>query len=202
MTSRLIAIVGGSGSGKTTLARQLVETAGDANASVVALDAFYLANCDKSPEERAAINYDHPNAFDFELLHSVFQKLLTGERVSVPRYDFATHSRLEVADEVSPGKLVVLEGILTLSSPMVAALFDYSVFVDTPDHIRLARRIRRDVAERGRTEEGVLSQWNSTVHPMFLQYCLPMKERVSEVFCGVEWSRKDVESLLDRFNDY
>ena len=201
MATRLIAVVGGSASGKTTLARQMVEIAGDSVASVVALDAFYLANNDKTQEERAAINYDHPDAFDSALVCVALQRILSGERAYIPRYDFATHSRLSEADEVVPTDLVVVEGILTLNFPMVAALFDYSVFVDTPDHIRLARRIQRDVAERGRTEDGVLSQWNSSVQPIFLRYCLPMKERVSEVFSGIGWSKEDVENLLHRIND-
>lgn len=201
MGARLVAVVGGSASGKTTLARQMVEIAGASKVSVVALDAFYLANDYKSHEERAAINYDHPNAFDSALLHSTLQQLLNGERVHLPRYDFATHTRLSLRDEVIPEELVVVEGILTLNFPMVAGLFHYSVFVDTPEAIRLERRIKRDIAERGRTKEGVLSQWNRSVQPMFLQYCLPMKERVSEVFSGIEWSREDVEDVLQRISN-
>jgi uridine kinase len=199
MGSKLVAILGGSASGKTTLANELAICAGSGmKASVISLDSFYKCNADKSLEERAAVNYDHPHAFDEELLFVTLRALHEGRSALIPQYNFATHSRRGECVECNPSELVIVEGILVLAFPSIFSLFSYSVFVDTPDPMRLERRIARDVAERGRTRDSVLLQWQQSVQPMYDKYCRPSREEASEVFSGEKWQQEDVVALLSR----
>jgi len=198
MTSKLVAIIGGSASGKTTLANQLQSVAGCDRAVVLSLDSFYRSNSDKSLEERAAINYDHPDAFDSELLLSTLTSLHSGKSVGVPVYDYTTHSRREQNEICEALEIIIVEGILVFAFPDLLPLFAYSVFVDTSETVRLERRIQRDIRERGRTKESVLSQWQESVQPMYNRYCRPLCNKASEVFPGEQWSIEDVTALLKR----
>lgn len=199
LRGKLVAILGGSASGKTTLANELALCAGSGTkASVISLDSFYKCNAEKSIEERAAVNYDHPHAFDEGLLFATLNALHEGRSALIPQYDFATHSRRDECAECNPSELVIVEGILVLAFPSIVSLFSYSVFVDTPDAVRLERRIARDVAERGRTQDSVLLQWHQSVQPMYEKYCYPSLEEASEVFSGETWQQEDVTALYSR----
>lgn len=138
-------------------------------------DAYYRPAGSASPEERAARNYDHPDAIEEELLAEHLRALARGEAVNCPIYDFARHDRTAETRRVEPRPCVLVEGILILAAPAVRNQLDLRVFVDTDPDIRLARRVRRDVAERGRTAGSVLAQWEATVRPMHLQFVEPSR---------------------------
>jgi uridine kinase len=134
MTShKIIAVVGGTASGKTTLASDLLRIGGGERVEVIPLDAYYRCNAHLSPEDRAKVNYDHPAAFEAELLIQHLESLRAGQGIDMPTYDFATHSRSSKTKQVHPRQVTVVEGILTLCFPELRGLFSYSIFVDTPD---------------------------------------------------------------------
>jgi uridine kinase len=171
----LLGVAGGSGSGKTTVAERLAGLIGGNELALLRLDAYY---CDRNHlpfEERAADNYDHPDAFDWPLLLDHVRALLQGLEVQVPVYDFATYQRLPDRLTVAPARIVVVEGILVLYEPELRELFDLRVFVDTDADVRFIRRLERDVAERQRSPESVIEQYLATVRPSHLQFIEPSK---------------------------
>jgi len=171
----LIAIAGGSGSGKTTIARSVVEIVGPDVVELVPHDAYYRDQSHLSVEERARINYDHPDSLENELLAAHLEELRAGRSVQRPTYDFARHTRAGERVPVAPAPVIVVEGILLLAEPRLRALFDLKIYIDTPADLRLMRRLRRDVVERGRTFDSVLEQYEATVRPMHLQFVEPSK---------------------------
>ena len=173
--SLLIGIGGGTGSGKTTIATRIKESFRDARVVVIPQDAYYKDRSHLSPEERARINYDHPEAFDTELLLKHLNELKLGNPIEMPIYDFKTHTRLPQTIHVEPGEVIILEGILVLYDQRVRELLDIKIYVDTPDDIRFIRRLVRDVKERGRTVESVINQYLGTVRPMHLEFVEPTK---------------------------
>ncbi len=179
-------IAGGSGAGKTTLARavvaQLARTGCDA--AVLPFDEYYRDHSHLSPDERATVNYDHPDALDHELFVAHLHALTEGRAVDIPEYDFATHSRTGATRRVEPGPIVVAEGILLFAVPAIQPLLDHRVFVRAPAGDRLARRIERDVRERGRTADGVRAQFAATVAPMHDRFVEPGADIADEVVDG------------------
>ena len=192
----LIAIAGCSGSGKTALARAL--EARLEGCSVIALDAYYHPQTELSLAERALRNYDHPDSLDWLLLESHLTALLRGEAVGVPQYLFDQHTRAPEPQWVAPSAVILVEGILALHRAEIRALADLSVFVETSEEECLRRRMVRDTAERGRTPESVLHQYQSTVHPMALEYVLPSKQYASIVVSGQQPLHHAVESIVSR----
>jgi len=171
----LIGVGGGTGSGKTTVAERLAAMVGQRELALVKLDSYY---CDRAPlpfDERAAINYDHPDAFDWPLLMAHLEQLLGGESAPVPVYDFASHLRTDEVAMVESGPVVVIEGILVLFEPRLRQLLDLKVYVDADPDVRFIRRLQRDVADRGRTPSSVIDQYLTTVRPMHLQFVEPSK---------------------------
>lgn len=196
--TRIIAVAGGTASGKTTLARDLVRVGGAGRVQIVPLDAYYRCNGHLPPDERARCNYDHPDAFEIGLLEQHLQELLEGAAVSVPQYDFSTHSRSKITQLMQPSQMILVEGILALHFPALRRLYASSVFVDTPDALRFSRRMSRDIRERGRTEDSVHTQWDDTVQPMHLEFCEPTKQHAAETFSGEAWNDSHVQALLER----
>lgn len=177
----LIGIAGGTGSGKTLVARTLVERLGSDRVVVVEQDSYYNANWDLPFEERVRINYDHPDAFDHALLLDHVRRLLKGEPIDMPVYDYAEHARSrEKTVRLENHLVVILEGILVLHDPVLRKKMDIKVFVDTDADVRFIRRLRRDVKERGRTLDGVIEQYENVVRPMHLQFIDPTK-RVADI---------------------
>lgn len=198
MNSHLVGIAGGTASGKTTLTRRLLELASELGPGVVELDGYYRCQDSVSLEKRALVNYDHPNAFEFELLASHLQELRSGRGVNVPVYDFALHNRNpHKINHVKPSPVVFVEGILTLAIPILRPLFDTMIFVFAPDEVRLSRRIERDVRERGRTEQGVQEQWSATVQPMHVEYCSPSEQYAHLVVDGTDLSSQQLKRVWD-----
>jgi uridine kinase len=171
----LIGVAGGSGSGKTTVAERLAGLIGEPELALLRLDAYYRDGEGLTFDEREAVNYDHPDAFDWPLLLAHVQALADGVEVRVPVYDFATYQRLPERITVAPARVVVVEGILVLYEPVLREQFDLRVFVDTDADVRFIRRLERDVADRGRSMESVVEQYLGTVRPSHEQFIEPSK---------------------------
>jgi uridine kinase len=171
----LVGIAGGSGSGKSTLARALCQSFGPAEVQLLNQDMYYRDRQGVPLEERQQVNYDHPDAFDEELLLAHLTALKAGRAVEQPLYDFARHERSGRTLRVEAARVVIVEGILVLAIEAVRAPLDLKLFVDTPDDIRFLRRLRRDVADRGRSIDSVIEQYLRTVRPMHHAFVEPSR---------------------------
>lgn len=171
----IIGICGGTGSGKTTVANRILESVSKGEVVFLQQDSYYR-NLDQLPlDYRNVVNFDHPDAIDNDLLVEHLRALKRGEAVEIPLYDFKTHSRREETLHVEPQPIIIIEGILIFAEKRLLDEMDICVYVDTPDDIRFIRRLRRDVAERGRTVESVIEQYLATVRPMHAQFVEPSK---------------------------
>jgi uridine kinase len=168
-------VAGGSGSGKTTVVRRIVDSLGPEHVTLLDHDRYYRNRNDLRLEERAALNYDHPDSLETDLLVNHVRQLKAGTAVQAPRYDFTRHARLTEKDTVPPRRALIVEGILIFTDAALRELMDLKVFVDTDSDTRFIRRLQRDVAERGRTMESVIDQYQSTVKPMHLEFVEPSK---------------------------
>ena len=179
MTSKniplIIGVAGGTGSGKTTVANVILERVGRDRIAYLPHDAYYRDLRNLPPEQKKAINFDHPNSLESELMVEHILKLKRNEPVDLPIYDFSTHSRTSRTIRIEPHPVIIVEGILIFSEPDLRDLFDVKIFVDTSADIRFIRRLQRDIAERGRTMENVIQQYLSTVRPMHLEFVEPSK---------------------------
>jgi uridine kinase len=173
--SVVIGVAGGSGSGKTTVVRRIVESLGNDQVTVLEHDRYYRERSDLRFEERAALNYDHPDSLETDLLVRHLQALRVGQPVEVPVYDFARYNRTSATVTAQPRRTIIVEGILIYTDAQLRSLLDIKVFVDADDDIRFIRRLRRDVAERGRTMESVIEQYQNSVKPMHLEFVEPSK---------------------------
>lgn len=177
----VIGITGGSGSGKTTVLHRVVEAFGEDRIAVLDHDSYYRDLSDWPPERRASFNFDHPDALETHLMREHLDALLRGEAIEKPVYDFSNHSRLEETTTIQWRPVIVIEGILVLAEDLLAEQMDIRIYVDTADDIRLMRRIRRDIQERGRSIESVLNQYERTVRPMHLEFVEPSKRRADVI---------------------
>jgi len=171
----VIGIAGGTGSGKTTITRRIQETFGD-DVCVVYHDNYYKAHPNTTYEQRAAFNYDHPDAFDTDLMVEDLRKLRAGHVIHCPVYDYTIHNRSDRTVEVKPAKVVVVEGILIFENKALRDLMDIRIFVDTDADVRILRRILRDVKERERSLDSVIEQYLTTVKPMHEQFVQPSRQ--------------------------
>ena len=171
----IIGIAGGSGSGKSTVARKVAEGLATSSVAFIDMDAYYKNFTELPLEERRKVNWDHPDAFDFDLLCRHLGQLAEGEAIDKPEYDFVTHLRSAKTRHIEAPEVVVIDGILLFVDARVRDLCDVKVFVDADADIRLIRRIKRDIKSRGRPLEEVLDQYLSTVQPMHLQFVEPSK---------------------------
>ncbi|MFH0777358.1 MAG: uridine kinase [Candidatus Eisenbacteria bacterium] len=171
----LIGIAGGSGSGKTLVAETIHRELGSQKVVIIKQDSYYKALNHLPYEERCTQNFDHPDAFDLPLLKDHLERLLRGEGIAQPIYDFTQHLRKQETLRIGSHLVIVLEGILILDSPELRGLMDIKVFIDTDADERLIRRIRRDLWQRGRTLESVIDQYEKSVRPMHLQFVEPSK---------------------------
>lgn len=171
----LVGVAGGSGSGKTTVARALAASFRAEQVQIVLMDSYYRDRTGVPFEERTRINYDHPDAFDEPLLVEQVQALKAGRAVDQPVYDFTRHERSRERVRVEPSRVIIVEGILVLAVETLRPLLDLKLFVDTPADLRFLRRLRRDVAERGRTIDSVIEQYLATVRPMHDAFIEPSR---------------------------
>ena len=171
----IIGISGGTGSGKTTVANRILESVNAEDVVFIQQDSYYRNLKDLPLDFKETANFDHPDALDNDLLAHHVRRLKAGHAVELPLYDFKTHTRLAQTLLIEPKPILIIEGILIFSDPRLLELMDIKVFVDTPDDIRFIRRLRRDIAERGRTVESVIEQYLVTVRPMHMQFVEPSK---------------------------
>ncbi len=171
----LIGIAGGSGSGKTLVSNRIYEDIGSEKVTIIQQDSYYKELNHLTFDERKKQNFDHPDAFDSKLLFDHLIELLSGREIEQPVYDFKTHTRKKETIRISDNVIIVLEGILILHYPEIRNILDIKVYVDTDDDVRLIRRIRRDVEERGRSLNSILEQYENSVRPMHLQFVEPTK---------------------------
>jgi uridine kinase len=179
--SLIIGICGGTGSGKTTVANRILESVSASEVVFIQQDSYYRNLTDLPLDYRHIANFDHPDALDNDLLVNHVRRLKAGEAVELPLYDFKTHTRLNETRHVEPKGIVIVEGILIYADPRLLEQMDIKVFVDTPDDIRFIRRLRRDLAERGRTVESVIEQYIATVRPMHMQFVEPSKRHADVI---------------------
>src|SRR5215203_4178825 len=175
MNAFVIGVAGGSGSGKTTVVRRIVNSLGPDQVTVLDHDRYYRDRNDLRLEERAALNYDHPDSLETDLLVQHVEALRSGETVNVPVYDFARHARQSDTRTISPRRALIVEGILIYTDAALRRLMDVKVFVDTDDDTRFIRRLQRDIEDRGRTVQSVVEQYLGTVKPMHLEFVEPSK---------------------------
>lgn len=197
MKPLIIGIAGGSGSGKSTLAHQLALALEGTTASLLEMDSYYrdFTNCTR--EERDLINWDHPDSFDIGLLSEHLDLLIAGSDVEMPVYDFSTHARAPQTIPVPASEIIVLDGILLLVDERIRSRCDFTIFVDTDADLRLIRRIRRDMRERGRSLDSVLEQYMATVRPMHCEYVEPSRQFADMVLKSRPNEPSNIGGILD-----
>lgn len=193
----VIGIAGGSGSGKTTLMRNLIERFGD-DVTVLSHDNYYRPYEELSIEERRRVNFDHPDAFETEMMNEHLRELKEGRAIDCPIYDYTTYSRSKETTRIEPRKVILVEGILIFENKELCSQMDIKIFVDTDADVRLIRRIKRDVAKRGRSLESVLNQYLSSVKPMHEQFVEPSKKNADLVVLEGGQNLVALEMIIDR----
>jgi uridine kinase len=196
----IVGIAGGSGSGKSTIAESLVEQL-DGQVALVQHDAYYRHTPELSFEARSQVNYDHPASLETELLVDHLVTLRSGASVEKPSYDFARHLRSDDVVVIYPAPVIVVEGILVLAEPGLRSVLDLKVFVDTDADIRLARRLERDIEERGRTVTSVIAQYFTSVRPMHLEFVEPSKGHADVVISG-GFTPEAVEAVIQMIRSH
>ena len=172
----LIGIAGGTGSGKTSVAKAVATDFGKSEVALIEQDSYYRDISNLNLEERSAVNFDHPNAVDYELMKQHLNKLIHGNTVEIPVYDFATHMRTEEVQIIQKHRIIILEGILALFDQKIRNMMDIKIYVETADDIRVIRRIKRDINKRQRTFPSIIEQYYKTVRPMHIQFVEPTKK--------------------------
>ncbi len=194
----VIGIAGGSGSGKTTVLRRILEAFGPERIAVLDHDAYYVDLSPLPMEARSRFNFDHPDALETDLMRAHLDELLAGRPIEKPIYNFTTHTREAATETVHPRPVIIIEGILVLAEPVLRERMDIKLFVDADDDIRLMRRIRRDIHERGRTIESVLDQYERTVRPMHLEFVEPSKREADVIIPRGGQNQVAIEMVLAR----
>ncbi len=172
----LIGIAGGTGSGKTSIAKAIASDFGKSEVVLIEEDSYYRDLSNLTIEERAAVNFDHPDSVDYNLMRQHLNELIYGNTVNIPIYDFSTHMRLKEVQTIEKHRIIILEGILALFDQKIRTMMDIKIYVDTADDIRVIRRIKRDINKRERTFPSVIEQYYKTVRPMHIQFVEPTKE--------------------------
>ncbi|TQR39275.1 uridine kinase [Brevibacillus brevis] len=197
----LIGVAGGSGSGKTTVAKELYRQFQNDSVTMIEQDSYYKDQSHLSPEERALTNYDHPFAFDNDLLLAHLQELMQGKAIQKPIYDFKVHNRKPEQIQVDPKDVIILEGMLILEDERIRNLMDIKVFVDTDADVRIARRIVRDIEERGRSLDSVVTQYLNVVRPMHLQFIEPTKRYADVIIPEGGYNRVALDLLSTKIGN-
>ena len=201
MDTILIGVAGGTGSGKTTLTHHLKEHFGE-DVTVIGHDSYYKRQEGKTYEERAKQNYDHPSAFDTDLLIEHLQALKRGESIQCPVYSYTDHTRTDQTVTVHPAKVIIVEGILIFQNPVLRDMFDIKLFVETDADERILRRALRDVEERGRTLQSVVTQYLTTVKPMHDQYVEPSRKYADIIVLEGGHNLVALEMIMQRIQNH
>ncbi len=195
MKPKLIGISGGSASGKTTLARKLAEYFSE-NTQILSLDNYYKSFHPDQEGSYQHINFDSPDSFDLDLFCKQLKSLHEGGHIAVPQYDFVSHSRLSETKTLAPSKFIIVEGLFLFNQTNCNNEFDFTIYVDAPDDIRLIRRIKRDIKDRGRSVDSVVQQYTQTVRPMHVANVVPNKKLADYVFDGNGKFETEFEKLI------
>ena len=193
----VLGIAGGTGSGKTTITRRLIQSFGE-EVSVVHHDNYYKAHHDMPYEERAKLNYDHPNAFDTDLMLRHIRQLKAGKSIQCPVYDYSIHDRTDKTVLIRPTRVIIVEGILIYESLELCREMDIKIYVDTDADVRILRRIVRDVRDRGRSLDSVIDQYLNTVKPMHEQCVEPSKRRADVIIPQGGHNQVALEMVIER----
>ncbi len=196
-----IGVAGGTCSGKTTISERLTDLAGEDNVALIKLDSYYVDRAHQPFVERTKVNYDHPDAFDWQLLNEHIDALSAGYPAPIPVYDYPNHTRSGDVDLVKPARIVVVEGILVLYDQALRERFNLRVYVDTDADIRFIRRLQRDVAERGRTPESIIAQYLATVRPSHEQFIEPSKRHADVILPHGGMNEPVIDVLMARIRE-
>ena len=196
-----IGIAGGTGSGKTTITKRIVQRFGD-NVSVVYHDNYYRAHDELTYEERAKLNYDHPDAFETELMVQHLKALRRGESICCPVYDYSVHNRSDRTTRIDPAPVILVEGILIFQSREICDQLDIKIYVDTDADVRILRRIVRDVRDRGRSLDSVVSQYLTTVKPMHEQFVEPSRRMADIIIPEGGKNQVAMDMVMERIRSH
>ncbi len=197
----MIGIAGGTGSGKTTITERLKQRFGS-NVTVINHDNYYKAHDNLSYEERSKLNYDHPDALDTDLMIQHLKELREGKSIVSPIYDFTIHNRSKETKTISPNKVMIVEGILIYTNPELCDLLDIKLFVDADADVRILRRIERDVKERGRSIDSIISQYLTTVKPMHEQFVEPSKKNADIIIPEGGHNLVALDMIMNRIENH
>ncbi len=197
----IIGMAGGSGSGKTTIAEAVVDAVGPESVSLIQHDAYYRDLSDLTVAERAAVNFDHPDSLETSLLVSHLEALRSGQAIERPMYDFSIHTRRPETVRVDPDQVIIVEGILVLAEPGLRDLMDLRIYVDTAPDLRVLRRLRRDIVERGRSVESVLDQYLATVRPMHMEF-VETSKRYADLIVPRGYNAGAVGTVISLIRDF
>jgi len=196
----VIGICGGTGSGKTTVAREIFNSLPEKKVSIIQQDAYYKDQTHLTMEERVKTNYDHPLAFDTDLLIKHITQILDGEAIDKPIYDFENHTRSTETERIESKDILILEGFMILEDKRLRDLMDIKIFVDTDADVRIVRRIQRDIEERGRTLESVITQYLTTVKPSHEQFIEPTKKYADLIIPEGGYNKVAIDIMVSKIN--
>jgi uridine kinase len=197
MGSFLIGVAGGTGSGKTTLTNNILTALKPRQVSVIQHDWYYYDRSEVAPEERANINYDHPDALETGLLIRHLRQLKRGRVAKPPRYNFVSHTRMQAGDAIKPTPAIIVEGILLFVDEKLRDMFDLKIFVQTESDLRVLRRLQRDLSERGRSFESAVHQYQETVRPMHEMFVEPSKQYADIIVPASRSNQKAIKMIVD-----
>lgn len=198
----IIGIYGGTGSGKTTIVNMIASHFSSNDIEIISQDSYYKDNSDISYEDRCKLNFDHPDAIDFNLLHKHLKNLRKGEAVEQPIYDFKIHNRLKKTIQIKPKKILILEGILIMCHAEIRSIFDLKIFINANSKTRMERRIKRDIVERGRSRDEVLKRYIETLKPMHEKFIEPTKIYANYIIENQFNNKLNIDELLEKMKLY
>jgi uridine kinase len=194
----IIGIAGGTGSGKTTITAAIQAAVGPGRVTLISHDSYYRDRPDLAPADRANLNFDHPDSLETELLAEHLDRLAAGEAIDAPSYDFVHHRRLSQTERIEPRDVILVEGVLVLADSLLRERMSLCIYVETDDDIRFIRRLKRDVEERGRTMQSVVSQYLATVRPMHLQFVGPSRSFADVIIPEGGYNARAIEMICSQ----
>jgi uridine kinase len=197
-TVPVIGIAGGTGSGKSTITAAIQEAVGPDRVTLISHDSYYRDRSDLTPDARANLNFDHPESLETELLVVHLDLLLTGHTVEIPVYDFVEHRRVQDVQIAEPRDVIIVEGVLSLVDPELRNRMSLCVFVETDDDIRFIRRLQRDVSERGRSMQSIISQYLATVRPMHIQFVAPSRQHADVIIPEGGYNARAIDMICSQ----
>ena len=198
----IIGIYGGTGSGKTTIVNMIASHFSSNDIEIISQDSYYKDNSDISYKDRCKLNFDHPDAIDFNLLHKHIKNLRKGETVEQPIYDFKIHNRLKKTIQIKPKKILILEGILIMCHAEIRSIFDLKIYINANSKTRMERRIKRDIVERGRSRDEVLKRYIETLKPMHEKFIEPTKIYANYIIENQFNNKLNIDELLEKMKLY